>query len=454
MSADRITVQPYIPYVPMPLPVLVHDRLTESDKVIYGALQSFAWKSNTCWPSVEKLAERAARSERQTQRSLRHLEAEGFIRRTACYAEHTGFQSSNRYTLRYYLHDGKLVDAFDVPPLSDQTDLAPATAGPGAVTPQLQPVHDANQSCDLKQNRTHVAPPSTGIVGPGVPHAAPKIHEPEQIQKETEKDHATCSSSPAPQASNAAAVQTCSTEPEDVRAVLVAYFPNNTSLVTRLVRSYPLDLIRRVIAEAATGYQSGRIINPAGWIRVTLEERKNDPPPPMRYLPNLEQPSDLQASVALPVLPSAQYLPNIPSPQVDPSADPEPRCSNGPDAPCMIADVKTDTLPGSCAEQAENVPPPAELPSRDGESLTHHPEVHQEGVPLLDEVARRQYCLALQALRRLKDPRFPRWSQQQEAALIGFAEQALMKARNGGTLDELESLAVQWRYPHEPPLVH
>jgi DNA-binding transcriptional ArsR family regulator len=87
-------------FVLLPLKVLLHPRLSDEAKVMYGVLQSFdgpdkaGQRKGYVWPSLPKLSERTHKSPRRVSERLKALEEEGLIR-----TEHGGQHRVIRHLL-------------------------------------------------------------------------------------------------------------------------------------------------------------------------------------------------------------------------------------------------------------------------------------------------------------------------------------------------------------------
>jgi hypothetical protein len=69
-------------------------------KLVYGRLSRYSGKDGRCYPALETLAEEVGLGKRQTQKHLRTLESEGFIRRVERFADRR--QTSNRYVFLWH----------------------------------------------------------------------------------------------------------------------------------------------------------------------------------------------------------------------------------------------------------------------------------------------------------------------------------------------------------------
>jgi Helix-turn-helix domain len=66
-------------WFPVPRPVLLDQRLEPLDFKVFCSIANHASREGKCWPSVDTIASEVGRKERVVQRSLRKLEALGFI---------------------------------------------------------------------------------------------------------------------------------------------------------------------------------------------------------------------------------------------------------------------------------------------------------------------------------------------------------------------------------------
>lgn len=151
-------------------PVLDDDALSSTDVLVWYALCSFAsWrcdpqgnpirsKPGSCFPPLEKLAERTHLTERSIRKALRRLEAAGYVRTEATYADakrpdRKGKQKQNDYTLfvapQRPREAPELVEDTSVPssPTSDEYE-APSAARADAV-PSSEDVYQEERAWEM-----------------------------------------------------------------------------------------------------------------------------------------------------------------------------------------------------------------------------------------------------------------------------------------------------------------
>ena len=98
--------EPFNPYqrfnnVLVPEAMARNRELSPAAKLIYGRLRRYAGKDGRCFPRVDTLGEEVGLGERQTQKHLRTLEREGYIRTVERFTA-DGAQTSNGYAFLWH----------------------------------------------------------------------------------------------------------------------------------------------------------------------------------------------------------------------------------------------------------------------------------------------------------------------------------------------------------------
>lgn len=138
--------------------------LPPGSKLILMSLADAADEDGLCWPRIRVIAQKCCMSERTVQRTLKDLEAKGYLRVDRRYRR-DGSQSSNAY----YLHLSQRPDKLS--PLSDKPTSQGGIGGTHPVTPTTSPHDEAMSSLEpptnlkkespqLQRSHMHTPPPS------------------------------------------------------------------------------------------------------------------------------------------------------------------------------------------------------------------------------------------------------------------------------------------------------
>lgn len=87
-------------FVPIPEAMARSKDLPAGAKLVFGRLCRYAGEDGWCWPGLETLAADVGLGKRQTQKHLRTLEEQGFIRTEKRFRD--GRQTSNSYVFLWH----------------------------------------------------------------------------------------------------------------------------------------------------------------------------------------------------------------------------------------------------------------------------------------------------------------------------------------------------------------
>lgn len=125
--------------------------LPPGSKLILMSLADAADEDGLCWPRIRVIAQKCCMSERTVQRTLKDLEAKGYLRVDRRYRR-DGSQSSNAY----YLHLSQRPDKLS--PLSDKPTSQGGIGGTHPVTPTTSPHDEAMSSLEPPTNLKKESP--------------------------------------------------------------------------------------------------------------------------------------------------------------------------------------------------------------------------------------------------------------------------------------------------------
>ena len=102
LGADAFTLGGY---TQVPNAILASKRLSDSAKMAYALLLSYAWQDDFCFPGQVAMAERWGKSERSVRTALKDLEEAGYLK-----IIRQGLGKPNIYELTLSVDDGKIRD--------------------------------------------------------------------------------------------------------------------------------------------------------------------------------------------------------------------------------------------------------------------------------------------------------------------------------------------------------
>lgn len=140
--------------------------LPPGSKLILMSLADAADEDGLCWPRIRVLAQKCCTSERTVQRTLKDLEAKGYLRVDRRYRR-DGSQSSNAY----YLHLSTCPDKLS--PLSDKPTSQGVTGGAPSVTPTSSPHDEAMAPLEPPTNLKKESPQLQQADMPNTPPPSP-----------------------------------------------------------------------------------------------------------------------------------------------------------------------------------------------------------------------------------------------------------------------------------------
>lgn len=106
-GADAFTLAGY---TQIPNAILSSKKLSDSAKLAYVILLSYAWNNDHCFPGQAAMGDRWGKSDRSVRKALKELEEAGYLKVTR-----QGLGRTNIYDLYIMVADGKIVDKRPAP---------------------------------------------------------------------------------------------------------------------------------------------------------------------------------------------------------------------------------------------------------------------------------------------------------------------------------------------------